>query len=104
MAKRSRVFELDVAPTVVSQAIREAIREAGWDYDELGDHLEAHEDVTRLSCKEAPVTVAIHVREEDSGVEIRLDGRVPGWGPIPSRQLPDRLQLLESTIRERSSV
>jgi hypothetical protein len=104
MAKLSRAFDLDVTPTVASRAAREAIRGAGWNYEESGEQVEAREDVTRLCCKQAPVTVQISVREQDSGTEIRLEGRLPGWGPIPSRQLPDRLRMLERTIRERSGV
>jgi hypothetical protein len=103
VAKRSRVFELDVGPTVASLAIREAIRGAGWEYAELSDHVEARESLDRLSCKESPVKVGIRLHQDDAErVEIQLDGWVAGWGPIASR-LPDRLRMLERTIRERCS-
>jgi hypothetical protein len=105
MAKRSRVFELDVEPTVASQAVREAIRGAGWDYAELSDHVEARESLDRLSCKQSPVKVGVRIRQDQAErVEVQLDGWVAGWGPIAGRQLPDRLQMLERTIRERSGV
>jgi hypothetical protein len=102
MAKRSRVFELDVDPNVASRAVREAIRGAGWEYSELGDHVEARESTDRLSCRESPVKVGIHLHQDDAErVAIHLDGWVAGWGPIANRQLPDRLRMLERTIRER---
>ena len=103
MAKRSRVFELEVDSTVASRAVREAIRGAGWEYAELSDHVEARESTDRLSCRESPVKVGIRLRQDDAErVEIQLDGWVAGWGPIVSR-LPDRLRMLERTIRERCS-
>lgn len=104
MAMRSRVFELEVDPTVASRAVRAAIRGAGWEYAELGDHVEARESMDRLSCKESPAKVGIRLRQDDvERVEIQLDGWVAGWGPIANRQLPDRLRMLERTIRERCS-
>jgi hypothetical protein len=105
MAKRSRVFELDVASAVASRAVREAIRGAGWEYAEFGDRVEAYEDLSRLTCKQSPVKVEIRTSQDEAEhVEVQLDGWVAGWGPIANRQLPDRLQMLERTIRERSSV
>src|SRR4051812_3021837 len=105
MAKRSQVFELDVAPAAASRAVRAAIHGAGWEYAELSEHVEAYEDATRLCCRQAPVKVEIRVREDDAErVHIRLDGWVPGWGPIANGQLPNRLQMLERTIREHGSA
>ena len=103
MAKRSQVFLLTVAPAEASRVVREAIDEAGWECEESGDHLDAREDMTRLCCRESPVKVEIRVREDDARrVQIRLDGWVAGWGPIANRQLPDRLRMLERTIRGRA--
>jgi hypothetical protein len=100
MAKRSLSFEVDLSPSSASRAIREAIGEAGWECSETGDYMEAREDSTKLCCTISPVKAEIRVRECDGRVQIQLDGSIPGWGPIASRQLPDRLQLLERVIRE----
>jgi hypothetical protein len=104
MAKRSRVFELAVAPAVASQAVRDAIRGAGWECAEVDEHVEAREGLERLSCRESPMKVGIHLRPAGAErVEVELDGRVAGWGPVAYR-LPDRLLMLERTIRERSAL
>jgi hypothetical protein len=101
MARRSHAFELDASPASASRAVRQAISEAGWEAAEMGDHVVAHEDATKLSCTISPVKAEIRVREQNPRrAQIQLDGWVAGWGPIANRQLPDRLRMLERVIRK----
>ena len=102
VAKRSHSFQLEHSAAKCSRAVREVTTESPWELIGSGqDHVAIREDATRLCCTISPVSAEIWVIEEGpSRVRIRLDGSVPGWGIIASRQLSDRLRMLERVIRE----
>lgn len=102
LAKRRHRFQLETTVAQGAEAVEGALREFPWVLLEKSEgHLAIREDATRLCCTISPVSVEIRVRENGpSHVEVQLDGSVPGWGMIASRQLRDRLAMLERMIRE----
>ena len=101
MAKRSHSFVLKGTVAATSRAVREALGRPPWELTEAADRLVVREDATRLCCTISPVSAEIRVVDEDPGtVRIDLDGSVPGWGIIASRQLTDRMAALERLVRE----
>lgn len=89
VAKRSHSFELERSAAECLRAVREVAGEWPWELIGEGqDHVAVREDATRLCCTISPVRAGIRVLEESpSRVRIRIDGSVPGWGIIASRQL-----------------
>jgi len=91
---------LDVSGSVVRRAVRATLAELAWDSELEGDQTVAWEDPVRLCCSMSPVKARIGVTDhDDDATQIEIEVSVPGFGPVPKRQLADRSAGLEHRIR-----
>lgn len=95
----SLVHPADAGATAA--ACRRAIERLGWDLLETGPDsgLRAEEPAAGLCCVVWPVTVEVGIEpESEERTVVTIRATIPGWGPIQSRQLRDRLGALEAAI------
>ncbi len=98
MPKRTHHFELAADPDTVREAAARAIAELGWYASETGNVLDVREDPTGLCCTMSPVEANLRFWPVSKGTLIDIHVYVPGFGPIPKRQLADRAAGLEQRI------
>ena len=99
MAKVVRKVTLKEPSASVLRRVGSALELGGWDvtYSERG--LEADEDATRLCCVQSPARVQICSPEaEEAAAVLEITVKVPGFGPVASRDLRARLGFLLRAI------
>ncbi len=100
MPIQDRSFVLDVPGSVVRGAVRATLAELAWDSVLEGNQTVASEDPVRLCCSMSPVKARIGITDHgDDATLIEIEVSVPGFGPVPKRQLADRTAGLEQRIR-----
>jgi hypothetical protein len=74
--------------------------ELGWTVERAApDRLQVNEDATRLHCHCAPLEAGIRLTPTTSGeTEVRIEGRVPGWGPVSAQHVREQTELLARRI------
>jgi hypothetical protein len=74
--------------------------ELGWSLErEAPDRLRLHEDPTRLHCHCAPLEANVQLTPTASGeTEVRIEGRVPGWGPVSGQHVREQTELLARRV------
>jgi hypothetical protein len=91
---------LDVSGSAVRRAVRASVAELAWESELEGDQTVAWEDPVRLCCAMSPVKARIGITDHgDDATQIEIEVSVPGFGPVPKRQLADRSAGLEQRIR-----
>jgi hypothetical protein len=91
---------LDVSGSAVRRAVRATVAELAWESELEGDQTIAWEDPVRLCCSMAPVKARIGITDHgDDATQVEIEVSVPGFGPVPKRQLADRSAGLEQRIR-----
>lgn len=98
MPTREIGFDLDVQPADARRAAISALAELGWELREHDDALEAAEDPARLCCTAPQVRAKLRFLSERMGTSVMVQLSVPGFGPIPKRQLADRATGLRQRI------
>ena len=84
---------LDIAR--VEAVFSEVAAALGWSLAHVGPAYEVHEDATRLHCHCAPLRARLTLSPAPpNGSTLRIDGEVPGWGPIASRHVREQTDLL----------
>jgi hypothetical protein len=96
--RRSHSFVLDADPATVREAASRAIAELGWYASDTGGGFDVREDPTGLCCTMSPVEATVRFWPATSGTLVDIEVYVPGFGPIPKRQLADRAIGLEQRI------
>lgn len=96
MSERHQNLVLPLRPDEVPRLIGEVVADLGWTL-ETGGHgsFEVREDPTKLHCHCSPLHA--HLRPTLSGgggTELRIEGAVPGWGPVASRHAREQTDLL----------
>ena len=90
---------LDVSGSAVRRAVRATLTELAWDSEVEGDRTIAWEDPVKLCCSMSPVKAQIGVTDRgDDSTRVEIEVSVPGFGPVPKRQLADRSAGLEQRI------
>ena len=72
----------------------------GWEFESTGPgSLVIDEDATRLHCHCSPLRAHLTLRSLGADLtELRIDGRVPGWGPISSDHVRRQTDLLARRV------
>ena len=92
MSKRVTTIQLDVPVDRALDLCQSALKGPGWELREIdAEHVTWRQDITFLSCMESPATVDLQLGPSDSGATLlRVETRVPGFGPLTSRHLDRR--------------
>lgn len=100
MPTKTNTFELETTVSRASAAVARTLTELGWEYDSEEGITVAREDPAGLCCSMAPVKASIGLIDDGAlATRIELEVSVPGFGPVPKRQLADRCAGLEQRIR-----
>ena len=106
MPSRGVTIRLPVEPSSALGACHAALSPQVWDCEDHGaDGLVADEWPWRLNCQSRPARIEIRIESAaQRHTDLRLDGSVPGLGPIPSMHLARHLEGLEARIREHAML
>ena len=75
------------------------VGDLGWSSESLEPGtFEIHEDPTRLHCHCSPLRAHLTFTPAAGGTELRIDGEVPGWGPVASKHVRDGTDLLARRV------
>jgi hypothetical protein len=96
MSKHSGTLDLPVPPDRAIDLCRRTLAALGWDLLEAdAEHVRGREDVTLLRCRESPATVSFRLGPSEEGETlVHMETDVPGFGPIASRHLARRTDLV----------
>lgn len=101
MVSRSRqrlVLPLDRVD--VDEVISRVSSELDWTLEREGpDQLTVSEDATKLHCHCAPLQASVELSSTAPGeTEVRIEGRVAGWGPVSGQHVREQTELLARRI------
>lgn len=100
MSTDSQSLDLPVAIDRARLVCAEAAVGLGWQCERVaGSVLAVTEDATRLHCHRQPLSAEIRLEAGAAGqTRARIDGKVPGFGPISSQHVREQTALLARRI------
>lgn len=79
----------------VGALVLEVAEELGWQLERRAPgRFVLQEDATKLHCHGSPIEVSIELSADDGETEVRIEGTVPGRGPISRKHVEERTDAL----------
>ena len=100
MSKRTTRLLVESPEEDLLRSYRSKLDRLWWEHLEEGEsYILSREDPVRLCCKESPAQARLELEPVEGGTIAEILVSVPGFGPIASRNLRDRLGLIERAVR-----
>ena len=84
----------------VDDLLSDVAGELGWKLERMApEQLVVREDATRLHCHCSPIEATLSLAASEAGsTEVRIEGRVPGWGPLAGKHAREQTELLARRV------